>query len=62
MQVVFSIQAGKLSSALLLRKLGNDSRKNRLYRVFREVGRVIRTLFLLRYLSDAPPSASAIMY
>jgi TnpA family transposase len=54
MQVVLSIQAGKISSALLLRKLGNDSRKNRLYRVFREVGRVIRTLFLLRYLSDAP--------
>jgi TnpA family transposase len=54
LQVVLSIRAGKLSSAMLLRKLGNDSKKNRLYQVFRELGRVIRTLFLLRYLSDKP--------
>ncbi len=52
MQVVISIQHGKISSAMLLRKLGNDSKKNRLYRVFQELGRVIRTLFLLRYISD----------
>ena len=52
MQVVLSIQEGKISSEMLLRKLGNDSKKNRLYRVFQELGRVIRTLFLLRYISD----------
>jgi hypothetical protein len=52
MQVVISIQEGKISSAMLLRKLGHESRKNRLYRVFRELGRVIRTLYLLRYISD----------
>ena len=39
-------------SAMLLRKLGNDSRKNRLYQAFRELGRVVRTVFLLQYLSD----------
>jgi TnpA family transposase len=49
---VLSIKAGKISSAMLLRKLGNDSRKNRLYQAFRELGRVVRTVFLLRYLSD----------
>ena len=54
MQVVLSIQAGKISSALLLRKLGNESRKNRLYRVAREVGRVIRTIFLLDWISNLP--------
>jgi TnpA family transposase len=52
LQVVVSIQAGKISSAMLLRKLGNDSRKNRLYQAFRELGRVVRTVFLLQYLSD----------
>ncbi|KAB8139570.1 Tn3 family transposase [Chloroflexia bacterium SDU3-3] len=52
LQVVLSIQAGKISSAMVLRKLGNDSKKNKLYQVFRELGRVIRTLFLLRYISD----------
>ena len=54
MQVVLSIREGKISSAMLLRKLGNDSKKNKLYQVFRELGRVIRTLFLLRYISDQP--------
>lgn len=54
MQIVLSIQAGKLLPSDLLRKLGHESRKNRLYQAFRELGRVIRTLFLLRYISDLP--------
>jgi TnpA family transposase len=53
LQVVLSIKAGTVSSALLLRKLGSYSRKNRLYQAFRELGRVVRTVFLLHYLSDA---------
>jgi TnpA family transposase len=52
LQVVLSIQTGKISSAVLLRKLGNYSRKNRLYQAFQELGRVIRTIFLLQYISD----------
>lgn len=36
----------------MLRKLSNDSKKNRLYQAFRELGRVVRTVFLLRYISD----------
>ncbi len=44
LRVVLSIKAGKVSSAVLLRKLGNYSRKNRLYQAFRELGRVIRTV------------------
>ena len=52
MQVVLSIYTGKISSAAILRKLGNYSRKNRLYKAFRELGRVIRTIFLLEYISD----------
>jgi TnpA family transposase len=52
LQVVLSVQTGKISSATLLRKLSNYSRKNRLYQAFQELGRVIRTVFLLQYISN----------
>lgn len=52
MRVVVPIQAGKVLPSTLLQKLGNYSRKNRLYRAFREVGRAVRTAFLLRFLSN----------
>ncbi len=42
----------------LLRRLGHDSRKNGLYRAFRELGRAVRTLVLLRYLSEPDLRAS----
>jgi len=48
------IRVGKLSSVTLLRRLRHDSRKNKLYRAFREFGRVIRTIVLLRYTADMP--------
>lgn len=35
-----------------MRKLGTASRKNKLYFAFRELGRVVRTLFLLEYVSS----------
>src|SRR6266571_7019737 len=54
MQVALSVRVGKLQPSILLRKLGHESRKNRLYQAFRELGRVIRTIFLLRYISDIP--------
>jgi TnpA family transposase len=52
MQVVLSIQAGLVLPSMLLRKLGSHNRKSRLCLAFRELGRVERTLFLLRYVSD----------
>ena len=52
MQVVLSIKAGKILPSTLLRKLNNYSRKNRLYLAYRELGRVVRTIFLLKYISD----------
>jgi TnpA family transposase len=51
-QVALSIQAGRVMPSMLLRKLGSYSRKSLLYRAFRELGRVERTLFLLRYISN----------
>ena len=47
-----SIREGRLSSVTLLRRLGNHFRRNRLYKALRELGRVIRTITLLRYLSE----------
>jgi TnpA family transposase len=52
MQVVLSIQAGKVLPSTLLKKLGVYSRQNHLYQAFSEVGRVERTIFLLEYMSD----------
>ncbi len=54
MRVVLSIQKGEISSATLLRRLSTYSRRNNFSMAFRDVGRVIRTVQLLRFLSDAP--------
>jgi TnpA family transposase len=52
MRVVLSIAEDKISSATLLRRLSTYSRRNNFYKAFREIGRVIRTVQLLRFLSD----------
>jgi len=39
---------------MLLRKLGTSSRKNRLYQAFYALGCVVRTVFLLKMISDLP--------
>jgi TnpA family transposase len=46
MQVVLSIQAGKVLPSMLLQRLGVYSRQNTLYKAFSELGRVERTIFL----------------
>jgi TnpA family transposase len=52
LRVAVSIRAGWITASTILRRLGTYSRKNRLYLAFRELGRVVRTGFLLRYLAD----------
>ncbi|EGV6907223.1 Tn3 family transposase [Salmonella enterica] len=52
LQVAQSVKAGCIAPSTILRKLGTASRKNKLYFAFRELGRVIRTLFLLEYVSS----------
>jgi TnpA family transposase len=52
LQVAQSIRAGRISPSTILRKLGTASRKNKLYFAFRELGRVVRTIFLLEYIND----------
>jgi TnpA family transposase len=51
-QVALSIQAERVMSSMLLRKLGSCRRKSLPYRSFRKLGRVERTLFLLSYISN----------
>lgn len=52
LQVAQSIRAGRISPSTILRKLGTASRKNKLYFAFRELGRAVRTAFLLDYIGD----------
>ena len=52
LQVVLSIQAGKVLPSLLLQRLNSYSPKNKLYLAFRELGRAVRTRFLLEYIAD----------
>ena len=52
MQMALSIKAGKLMPSTIFRKLNTYSRKNRIYQAFKALGQVIRTLFLLKYISD----------
>ncbi len=51
--VVISIKTGKIAPSTILRRLGTASRKNKLYYAFRELGRLVRTQFLLKYINDA---------
>lgn len=52
LRVVVSIKLGKITPSAILRRLGTHSRRNKVYFAFRELGKVIRTMFLLRYISD----------
>jgi TnpA family transposase len=51
MQVVLSIQAGHLASPTLLRKLSYGGTRNHLFAAAHEVGRAVRTIFLLKWIS-----------
>lgn len=53
LRVVLSIKAGKITAATILRKLGTYSRSNKLFQAFDELGRAVRTGFLLQYINDA---------
>jgi TnpA family transposase len=52
LRVALSVRAGKIMPSTILRRLATYSRKNKLYFAFRELGRVVRTIFLLQYVSS----------
>jgi TnpA family transposase len=53
LRVTLSIKAGKIAASTILRKLGTNSAKNKLYQAFQELGYAVRTGFLLHYIHDA---------
>ena len=52
LRVAISIKLGTITPSTILRRLGVASSKNKLYYAFRELGKVIRTMFLLKYIND----------
>jgi TnpA family transposase len=52
LRVAVSIAEGLVTPSTVLRRLATYSRKNKLYFAFRELGCAVRTVFLLRFLSD----------
>lgn len=52
LRVVISIQSGKIKASTILKKLCFKSKKSKLHQAFRELGRVVRTIFLLNYIAD----------
>jgi TnpA family transposase len=59
LRVAVSIKGGALLPSDILRRLGTYSRKNKLYFALRELGYVVRTMFLLRYVSEVEAIQSA---
>jgi len=59
LRVAISIKTGKINASTILRKLGTDSPKNKLFQAFHELGCAVRTGFLLQYLSDVDLRAMA---
>jgi len=52
LRLVASIQQGRVTASLILRKLGSYPRQNSLALALREIGRVERTLFTLEWLKN----------
>ena len=52
LRIAVSIKTGKISPSAILRRLGSQNRKNKLYFAFRELGMAVRSEFLLEYIGD----------
>lgn len=52
LRIALSIKMGKVSASTIIRRLGTEGSRNKLFYAFRELGRVMRTIFLLGYISD----------
>lgn len=50
LRVVVSIKLGKVSASTIIRRLGTEGIRNNLFYAFRELGRVVRTNYLLEYI------------
>jgi len=50
LRVAVSILEGRIAPSFILRRLTSGTRKNKLYYAFQELGKVIRSAYLLKYL------------
>jgi len=50
LRVAVSIKLGKVSASTIIRRLGTEGIRNDLFYAFRELGRVVRTQYLLEYI------------
>lgn len=51
-RISYSIQTGKVSSSLILSKLGSYARKNKVATALRELGRIEKSIFMIHYATD----------
>lgn len=52
MRLVESIRVGKVKASLILQKIGSYARDNSIAKGLKELGRIIKTMYLLDYFSD----------
>jgi TnpA family transposase len=52
LRFALAIQTGRVTASWVLTRLNSYSRRNKIFRAFRELGRVFRTLYLLRWIED----------
>ena len=51
-RIALSIKSGTINYSLILEKICSKEPKNKIYYAFRELGRVVRTCYLLEYICD----------
>lgn len=51
-RLVLAIRSGRLTASVILARLNSYSRRNSLYRALQELGRVVRTIYLLGWIND----------
>lgn len=50
LRVAISIREGRISPSFILRRLTSGTRKNKLFYAFQELGKIVRSAYLLKYL------------
>ncbi|HEY4084117.1 MAG TPA: Tn3 family transposase [Burkholderiaceae bacterium] len=51
-RIAVSVKLGRITPSTILRRLGTYNRKNKLFFAFQELGKALRTKFLLKYIVD----------
>lgn len=52
LRLAVSVKLGKVSASTILRRFGNTNHKNKLFYAVVELGKAVRTIFLLRYIDE----------